>query len=236
MARLYGEEENISSEKIKEFFNERANKKVDHLLSITEYQDAKNVEERHEKESEILLNELDLKDKVILEIGCGIGRWAEVFHDKCKSYNGIDYSENLIEIANENYNYSNCHFQYMSAVDISRDALTIKEPFDIVVITGVLLYINDEDIKKISEIISKLIHEDSVIFIKEPLSNMDTRLTLKDFYSEELENEYNAIYRTPEELLSLFENVKKNYSVKRGDMYNNLNKREETSYKYFVIK
>lgn len=236
MARIYGEEKDISSEKIKSFFDERANKEVENLLSITEYQDAENVKERHEKESKILLNELDLDNKKILEIGCGIGRWAEVFQDKCLSYNGIDYSENLINIANENYKYDNCHFQCMSATDISKDSLKINPPFDIIIITGVLLYINDEDIKKISEIISNLIHEDSVIFIKEPLSNIGERLTLKDFYSEELENEYNAIYRTPEELLSLFENVKDDYSVKRGDMYNDLNKREETSYKYFVIE
>ena len=236
MSRLYGDKENISSKKIKDFFDKRAEIDVEYLLSITEYSDAENSKQRHLKESEILLNELDFENKKVLEIGCGTGRWAEVLHDKVKEYNGIDYSKNLIKIANENYNYPNCHFQELSAMDINEKILITDGPFDILLITGVLLYINDDDIRKIVKEASKLIKEDAVIFIKEPLSNMENRLTLKDFYSESLENDYNAIYRTPEELLELFKDIKNISNVKMGDMYNELNEREETGYKYFVIE
>lgn len=112
MSRIYGNIEEIDSEKIKKFFNNRAKKDEEALLVKTEFSDKENVEKRQKEESELLLNKIDFENKKILEIGCGIGRWAEVFHDKCDSYLGIDYSEDLIEIAKENYNYDNCHFRH----------------------------------------------------------------------------------------------------------------------------
>ncbi len=144
MSRIYGNIEEVDSEKIKKFFNNRAKKDEEALLVKTEFSDKENVEKRHKEESELLLNKIDFENKKILEIGCGIGRWAEVFHDKCDSYLGIDYSEDLIEIAKENYNYDNCHFQVLSASQLDTADLLISAPFDIVIITGVLIYFNDD--------------------------------------------------------------------------------------------
>ena len=44
---------------------------------------------------------------------------------KVINYLGIDYSKNFIDIANENYQYENCYFQEMSAVDIDINKLFI---------------------------------------------------------------------------------------------------------------
>ena len=103
MSRLYGEKESIDCEKVKDFFDNRASKEVENILSITMYQDSDVVEKRHKEESKIVLEKLDITNKKILEIGCGIGRWAEVFEGKCDSYLGIDFSKKLIEIANKTY-------------------------------------------------------------------------------------------------------------------------------------
>ena len=204
MSRLYGEKESIDSEKVKDFFDNRASKEVENILSITMYQDSDVVEKRHKDESKIVLEKLDVTNKKILEIGCGIGRWAEVFEDKCDSYLGIDYSKNLIEIANKTYDYDNCYFQEMSATDLKIDELKLSPPFDIILIIGVLIYLNDEDIKQMMEEINKVSDENTIVYVRETISYMDTRLTLKDFYSEDLDEEYNAIYRTENELLEYF--------------------------------
>ena len=204
MSRLYGEKESIDCEKVKDFFDNRASKEVENILSITMYQDSDVVEKRHKDESKIVLEKLDVTNKKILEIGCGIGRWAEVFEDKCDSYLGIDYSKNLIEIANKTYDYDNCYFQEMSATDLKIDELKLSPPFDIILIIGVLIYLNDEDIKQMMEEINKVSDENTIVYVRETISYMDTRLTLKDFYSEDLDEEYNAIYRTENELLEYF--------------------------------
>lgn len=197
MSRIYGNIEEVDSEKIKKFFNNRAKKDEEALLVKTEFSDKENVEKRHKEESELLLNKIDFENKKILEIGCGIGRWAEVFHDKCDSYLGIDYSEDLIEIAKENYNYDNCHFQVLSASQLDTADLLVSAPFDIVI---------------------------------------ETRLTLKDFFSENLEADYNAIYRTDDEFLDFIKGIDGNITIETGEIFDELKNFTETGYKYFLIK
>lgn len=210
MSRIYGNIEEVDSEKIKKFFNNRAKKDEEALLVKTEFSDKENVEKRHKEESELLLNKIDFENKKILEIGCGTGRWAEVFHDKCDSYLGIDYSEDLIEIAKENYNYDNCHFQVLSASQLDTVDLLVSAPFDIVIITGVLIYFNDDTIKKMIKDLNSLCASNKTIYIRETLSFLETRLTLKDFFSENLEADYNAIYRTDDEFLDFIKGINGN--------------------------
>lgn len=234
MSRLYGEKENIDSNEVKNFFAERASRDLDSDLSIVLFQDKENSEQRHLEEKKLLHEHIDISDKKILEIGCGIGRWAEALYDKCGFYLGIDYTEDLIEIAKKSYNYPNCYFQVMSATDIKIDELLIEPPFDIIIISGVLMYIND-DLKLVIEQINQIGADDKKLFIMEPISCIDSRLTLKDFYSEGLDVDYNAIYRTPEEYLDFFRNL--NYNEIFSDyIFSDLSDHSETKYKFFVIE
>lgn len=236
MSRIYGNIEEIDSEKIKKFFNNRAKKDEEALLVKTEFSDKENVEKRQKEESELLLNKIDFENKKILEIGCGIGRWAEVFHDKCDSYLGIDYSEDLIEIAKENYNYDNCHFQVLSASQLDTADLLVNAPFDIVIITGVLIYFNDDTIKKMIKDLNSLCASNKTIYIRETLSFLETRLTLKDFFSENLEADYNAIYRTDDEFLDFIKGIYGNITIETDEIFDELKNFTETGYKYFLIK
>ena len=158
------------------------------------------------------------------------------FHDKCDTYLGIDYAENLIALANENYKYDNCHFQVMSALDINIEELIIKPPFDIIFIAGVLIYLNDEDIPKLIKEINNISSKDKIIYIRETISVMDTRLTLKDFYSKDLEVDYNAIYRTEKELLNYFDGFNNITNIKSEKIHETLNKHSETGYRYFILE
>lgn len=235
MSRLYGDKEDINSDKVKDFFNDRANKEFDSDLSIVLFQDKENSEQRNIEENKLLNEHIDLSGKKVLEVGCGIGRWAETLHDKCDSFLGIDYSENLIEMANNSNNYDNCKFQVMSAFDIKVEELLIEPPFDVIIISGVLMYINDEDLLVLIDELNKVGSDNKKLFIMEPVSCMDVRLTLKDFYSEGLEADYNAIYRTPKEYLDAFENLNCN-KIFSDDIFKDLSDHSETKYMFFVIE
>ena len=236
MARLYGKEENINTNTVKDFFDKRAEKDVENLMTITSYHDKDNLEKRQKEEIEVISKKIDFNGKKLLEIGCGLGRWAEFFKDKCNIYVGIDYSENLIEIAKKHFNYPNCYFENLSVTEMDEENLPIKGPYDIIFITGVLIYLNDEDIKIMIEKINNLIHKESIIYIRETISVLDQRLTLKDFYSEELEVDYNAIYRTEKELMGFFEKIDNINSIEKSRIYEELNDFDETSYEYFILK
>lgn len=65
------------------------------------------------------------------------------------------------------------------------------------------------------------------------------RLTLKDFYSQELECNYNAIYRSAEEYRQMFqENAPALTVIQEGFAFGipALNNRKETSQYYFLLK
>ena len=53
--------------------------------------------------------------------------------------------------------------------------------------TIMLALINDEEVSVIIDEINEVIAEDKQVFITEPISCMESRLTLKDFYSDDLE-------------------------------------------------
>lgn len=235
MSRLYGEKENIDSNDVKTFFSERANKEFESDLSIVLFQDKQNSEQRHIEEKKLFHEHIDVQGKKVLEIGCGIGRWVEALHDKCESYLGIDYTEELIEIAKKSYNYTNCYFQVMSATDIKIDELLVEPPFDIIIFSGVLMYINDEDLKLVINEINQVGAKDKKLFIMEPISCIESRLTLKDFYSDGLEADYNAIYRTKDEYLEFFENLNYN-KIFADDIFKDLSDHSETNYMFFVIE
>lgn len=235
MARLYGETEDINSDKVKDFFNKRANKDVESDLSIVLFQDKENSEKRNNEENKLVTEKIDFTDKKVIEIGCGIGRWAEFFHGKCSSYLGLDYSENLIDIAKKSHDFKDCNFQVMSAFDIKIDELLIEPPFDILLISKVLMYINDEDLAILIDEVNEITSEDKQVFITEPISRMESRLTLKDFYSNELEADYNAIYRTENEYREFFKKLNCN-EINSYNIFMDLNERTETQYKSFVMK
>lgn len=236
MSRLYGEKEDISSEKVKNFFNERATKNEEGEFSIVLFQDKENSEQRHEDEKKVFYENIDVSGKSVLEIGCGVGRWVEALHDKCGSYLGLDFSEELLEIAKNSYGeFDNCKFQLMSATDIKVDELLIKPPFDIVIFSGFLMYINDDDLNIIIDEVNELCSEDKKVFVMEPISHMDSRLTLKDFYSEGLESDYSAIYRTEAEYVDFFKKLNCN-EIRTGNIFEELSDHTETGYMYFVIE
>lgn len=233
MARLYGEKENIDSKKVKNFFDERAKKEIN-KLSMTTFQNEKIAEKRYNEEFKLISDNIDLNNKIIFEIGCGIGKWGELFSPYCKKYLGIDYSKNLIELAKKNNSNHNCIFQEMSATNLKIEELLVKPPYDIIFITGVLMYLNDEDIKTLFEEMSKISFKNTLIYIRETVSNMSIRLTLKDYYSNELNDEYNVIYRTDNEILNFIKVLNPKH-VEINEIHTTTNKRSETGFKNFII-
>lgn len=233
----------IDNTHIKEFFRGRARKYNEaNPYAVTMYQDdhPELVQQRDAREKEKLLPLLELDEgSRVLDLACGIGRWADVVATVADSYLGLDFSEELIDIARERNHAPNVRFRVGCAADLDSSLLP-GERFNRVLIVGLLMYLNDEGVLKCSQALEQHSNPDTVICIREPMG-IKERLTVKDHFSVELKDTYNAIYRTRDEvvaLLSPFLLAKGFQIVNEGFLFEDqtLNNRKETSQYYLIMK
>lgn len=233
--RVYEDKININDESTKSFWESRGGKNISLksvLLGVDKKEDAQ--ERRNNKEIEIINSFLVDKDKYkILDIGCGIGRWADNLKEKIENYTGIDYAKSFVDFANSRFmTNKNINFYNMSASDIDIDI--IGKDYNLVISTGVLMYINDKDLDKV---FSDLLQTDSKNFyIQETISLLDTRLTLNEFESKELQTNYSAIYRTKMEYEEIFK--KHNLKILKTDLFldDETGGRKETNARYWFLR
>ena len=152
-------------------------------------------------------------------------------------YCGVDFSKELIDIAKSRNRKKNFFF-YNSSIEKIGDILS--EKYNTVLLIGILMYLNDKDLASVLENIEKICEGHSILCIREPVGISD-RLTLKDYFSEELKDNYSAIYRTRKELFEFFMSpfFKKGFYIKeQGFLFEGeeLNNRKETSQYYYILE
>ena len=169
--RVYGEKVSIDTENTVSFYDQRAktikNRKQEYTTVLLGDQDPDFSVKWDAYEKQFILPKLKLnQDKVILDIGCGIGRWAEAVADQCKEYYGVDFSSEMIAVAKENIKNENCHFYAMSAVDaVSNPKITARK-YDVVLDVGVSMYINEEELKECYRGLKQLADRDPCFILK----------------------------------------------------------------------
>lgn len=245
--RIIKENVFIDEEETRKFFQRRAEKfQAENPYSVTMYQDGNKelVMQRNAKEMERLLPLLGIdKHSKVLDIACGIGRWADALPSDIAEYCGIDFSSELIAIANQRNNKDNFAF-YTGKADEIRSVLTehSKCKYNTVLLIGIIEYLNNDSLSSMLEQVESVCEQKAILCIREPIG-IEEKLTLKNFFSEELQDNYNAIYRTRRELLEVFEQilVKKGFEIAdEGFLFEedsaNLNNRKETAQYYFILK
>lgn len=243
--RIKEKKEEISYVDTQEFFRNRAKKYNDDSPYVTTmYQDKhpEIVNERNKLEVSKLLPLLKLDENSrILDVSCGIGRWAEAITKRIDRYCGVDFCEDFIELAKKRNPASNKTFLVGRSAEITR---VLKESnigkFNRALIVGALMYLNDSDMENCLVQVEESLEKNAVILIREPVG-LNARLTLKEEFSSDMETFYNAIYRTREELKSAFADklLAKGFKISQEDFLfdaPNLNNRKETSQYYFILE
>ena len=242
----------VSKEKVRidygetnRFFEERAKKyREDNPYSVTMYQDQhpELVGLRKEKESETLLPKLGLHaGSVVLDIACGIGRWADAITQEIDRYIGVDFSEELIEIARSRNGKENFSFYRGAAGEIC-DILAAHQisGVDKILMMGILIYLNDGEVEDLFRQVGRAAGRNATVCLREPVA-LEERLTLKEFYSAELKDSYSAIYRTRKELKEFMEDslFEEGFRIRQeGFLFeeDSLNNRKETAQYYYLLE
>jgi len=246
MSRIKSDKEDIDQGAVLSFFEQRA-VKAEQLgpLRAVIYQDKhpELAEKRDLAEKALLLPKLQLgsSDRV-LDVGCGTGRWAEVLIPLCDTYWGVDVSPGLIEIARKRLgHHGRAHFSVCPVDELSLTRLDPRgEAFSRIACLGVFIYINDHQAERAIEAIADCAAPRCRFLWREPVG-IQERLTIKEHFSEDMGQTYNAIYRTEAELLDLLAPafLSRGFTlVDSGDVYSDagLNNRAETKQRFFLLE
>ena len=233
--RVYTDKIEIDNNSTKEFWENRANN-INNLQTVLLGSDKTGIEQNTRNEHEKLIVESvikQIKNPRILDIGCGIGRWAENLINQFDSYTGVDFSEGFIDYASKKFNDNeNIKFYNNSILNLDKEILNAN--FNFIICTGVLMYVNDSNIFNIFKAFRRITPE--YVYIQESISLMDARLTLNKFESKDLQTNYNAIYRTKQEYEEYFKT--NGFDIIKTDLLldNKSGAREETNAQYWILK
>lgn len=110
--------------------------------------------------------------------------------------------------------------------------------YDVILVNGVLMYLNDDDLEKTFAAINELAADHAVLYLKESMG-VERRLTLQEIHSDALHQDYSAIYRSIAEYEALFrEAFGGSFSLKeQGPLFDDsMRNRRETLDYYFIWK
>ena len=103
---------------------------------------------------DMLCRGLDLKGKSILDLGCGLGDlvpYLEILTGGDFRYTGVDIAPVLVESAQNEFHHSNVKF-----VCCEMSSFSIKEKYDVAILSGALNYRIDDNIGFSEKIIDQL--------------------------------------------------------------------------------
>lgn len=225
------------------FFDGRAARAGElHPLSVTMYQDSRPdlVAARDRAEVDAIVPLLPSGPEVaVLDVGCGAGRWGRHLAGAVGTYLGIDFSAGLVALAAEAvrplYPPGAAATQVLAATELAAERLVHPPPFDLVIVAGLFVYLNDDDVDQVVARIATLLAPGATVYVREPVSFGD-RLVLRDHWSEELRSAYHAVYRPAAEYRHVLAHRLGGTFVRDGELAPELRNRAETGQHAFVLR
>ena len=195
----------LDQKKIKQFWDDRA-KTYDSLAfeSIANLEeDPENLRIKIKLETDKVFNWIgDIHGLRILDLGAGVGQWAFRFIDHgAKSVKAVEYSADLAMIGTREAKargINNLDFIVSPA-----EEFVSSETFDIIFISGLFVYMNDDQADKLMLNIKRLFTPDTFIILRDG-TGINNRHEINNKLSEHLKTVYSAIYRTRQEYINIF--------------------------------
>lgn len=178
----------------------------------------------------------DLQGKSVLDLGAGVGQWTFRFAERqAKKVTAVEYADGLAKIGIKEAmrrGFDNVVFFSSPAEEFFSPEL-----FDVIFISGLFVYLNDDQAEKLLLNLIKMTGKETYLLLRDG-SGIPKRHEINNKFSDHLQTEYSAIYRTPDEYTAIFRNAGFECS-KQENMFpegHRLNKYPETRLRLFDFK
>lgn len=195
----------IDQEKVKRFWDERANSynNVAFESVVNLELDPDNLALKIQLETEKVFDYIpDVGGQSILDLGAGVGQWAFRFSERgADQVVAVEYSSELVRIGRTEANVRG--IDSVEFVVSPAEQFTTDLEFDTVFISGLFVYLNDQQAEDLSANLPSMTKSSGRIVLRDGTS-LGARYEINESFSEHLQTDYSAIYRTREEYEELF--------------------------------
>jgi len=228
----------IDPVKVKEFWDAQARKskrmRIEGVANLEE--DPALLEMKVQAEKAKIMGMVSLNPASrVLDLGAGAGQWSFRFAEQAEDVVAVEYSGEMLELARnerERLGTDNVTLVQMTAQDY-----VSEKPFDLVFISGLLIYLADEDCEKLAAQCADNTLSGGILILRDGTGILG-RYEINNRFSEALNAHYSAIYRTAEDYVSLFE--RHGFRLRRHeDMFEEgspLNKWKETRLRVYCFE
>jgi SAM-dependent methyltransferase len=170
----------------------------------------------------------------ILDLGAGEGYWTKQLSEFGKKIVAVDFSESMLDIAANNLRNISATLQL---IQCPVEQFTSKEKFDLVYISGLLIYLNDKKLTNLLENLDTYTIAGAHLLLRDG-TGIHGRYEINNKYSEALNENYSALYRGREEYIRILDEYGFEH-VEDQDMFPDghpLNKFEETKLRVYLFR
>lgn len=178
----------------------------------------------------------DIKGKRILDLGAGVGQWTFRFSERmAEIVTAVELTKSLSNIGIEEIRKRGC--SNVEFVVSSAEKFHSRKTYDIIFISGLFVYLNDDQADLLINNLPSLCNKDTTVLLRDG-TGVAGRYEINNRFSEHLQANYSATYRTREQYQELF--IKGDFVLSRDEnMFpegHPLNKYPETRLRLFSFK
>lgn len=175
-------------------------------------------------------------DATMLDLGAGVGQWTFRFAPLVKHVTAVEYMDSLCEIGRveaKKRGVMNVEFICSGA-----EKYLSESKFDVVFISGLFVYLATEQAAELMTNLPKMMKPNCILMLRDGTSILDEAHHINNRYSEILNENYSAIYRTRAQYIELF--TASGFELIEDDQVFDegcpLNKFPETRLRYYLFR
>jgi cyclopropane fatty-acyl-phospholipid synthase-like methyltransferase len=164
-------------------------------------QDAQNLQRKIDDETRKVFDWLPpLTGRKVLDLGAGVGQWSFRFAQRgAARVVAVEYSEGLARIGREEAQRRG--LEQVSFVVSPAESFASDERFDLVFVSGLFVYLNDDQAERLLRTLPTLLAPGGTLLLRDG-TGVQQRHEIDDRYSAHLDAHYSATYRTRDQYVA----------------------------------